>query len=128
MGLACAALIALAYLGFGARFAASFSTNPAVARTAERYIGWAVALPLAGIVSFVLDGAFVGSSWTRAMLGTMAIALAVFVATLFVARPLGDDGLWLAFTAFFVARGAGQAVMLPRLIRRSFSPRPALAA
>jgi MATE family multidrug resistance protein len=51
----------------------------------------------------------------------MAAALAVFVLALLAARPLGNHGLWLAFSLFFVARAAGQAVMLPGLVRRSFA-------
>jgi len=118
---ACAVLIALVYLAGGARLAASFSTAPAVTAATGAYIGWCVVLPLAGVASFVLDGVFVGSSWTRSMLVTMAAALAAFVVALFAARPLGNHGLWLAFTLFFVARAAGQALLLPGLTRRSFA-------
>ena len=32
--------------------------------------------------------------------------------------PLGNDGLWLAFTLFLVIRAAGQLILLPRLVRR----------
>ncbi|HWA60396.1 MAG TPA: MATE family efflux transporter [Caulobacteraceae bacterium] len=124
-GGACAMLIALAWLVAGARLASTFSTDPAVAGTAMRYIGWAVVLPLAGFASFVFDGVFIGASWTRAMLLTMAAALAVFVALLLAARGLGNHGLWLAFSVFFVARAAGQAVALPGLARRSFQGAPA---
>jgi MATE family multidrug resistance protein len=51
----------------------------------------------------------------------MAAALGVFVALLFATAPLGNHGLWLAFTLFFVARAAGQAVLMPGLARRSFA-------
>jgi MATE family multidrug resistance protein len=54
----------------------------------------------------------------------MAVALAGFVVMLFLARPLGNHGLWLAFSLFFVLRAAAQAVQLPRLIRRSFGAAP----
>jgi MATE family multidrug resistance protein len=37
-----------------------------------------------------------------------------------VAAPLANDGLWLAFSIFLIGRGGAQAIMLPRLIRRSF--------
>jgi MATE family multidrug resistance protein len=69
----------------------------------------------------VFDGVFIGSSWTRAMLTTMAGALSAFVAVLVAGRPLGDNGLWLAFTVFFIARAAGQAWLFPGLTRRSFA-------
>lgn len=117
-----AAVIALVYLLTGGRLAASFSTDPAVVATTGVHVGWAVALPLVGVLSFVLDGVFIGSSWTRAMMLSMAGALAVFLLVLVVARPLGNHGLWLAFSVFFVARGLGQTAMLPGLVRRSFRP------
>ena len=118
--LGAAAIITLVYAVFGARFAAAFSTAPAVIAASGTYAAWAVAMPLAGVVSFVFDGVFIGSSWTRAMLITMASALAVFVAGLAAFGSLGNNGLWLAFTLFFLARAAGQAWMLPGLMRRSF--------
>ncbi len=123
--LGAAAVIALIYALFGARFAAAFSAAPAVIAATGAYAGWAIAMPLAGVVSFVLDGVFIGSNWTLAMLMTMAGALAVFVAGLFAFGALGNHGLWLAFTLFFLARAAGQAWMLPGLTRRAFGPRKA---
>ena len=116
-----AVLIAAVYGLGGPRLAASFSTDPSVISATGTFAVWAIALPLAGVASFVFDGVFIGSSWTRAMLLSMAAALAVFVLLLVVARPLGNHGLWLAFSLFFVARAAGQAVMLPGLVRRSFA-------
>jgi MATE family multidrug resistance protein len=126
--LGAAALIALIYALFGARFAAAFSAAPAVVAATGAYAGWAIAMPLAGVVSFVLDGVFIGSNWTFAMLITMAGALAVFIAGIFAFGAMGNHGLWLAFTLFFLARAAGQAWMLPGLTRRAFGPRQALAA
>ncbi|WP_242922896.1 MATE family efflux transporter [Caulobacter sp. CCUG 60055] len=117
-----AAVIAAGYLLGGPRLAASFSTDPAVTAAARAYVGWAVLLPLLGVASFVYDGVFIGSSWTRAMLLSMAAALAAFVVALFAARPLGNHGVWLAFSLFFLARTAGQAWLTPRLTRRTFRP------
>ena len=116
-----AILVTLVYALAGARFAAAFSADPAVIATTRAYVGWAVALPLAGVASFVFDGVFIGSSWTRAMLISMGAALAVFVAGLVGFSPLANHGLWLAFTLFFVARAAGQAWLLPGLTRRAFA-------
>jgi MATE family multidrug resistance protein len=123
-GGATAMLVTLVYSLAGGRFAAAFSADRAVIAATRTYVGWAVAMPLAGVASFVFDGVFIGSSWTRAMLVSMGAALAVFVAGMAGFSRLGNHGLWLAFTLFFVARAAGQAVMLPGLTRRAF-PDPA---
>jgi len=120
-GAATALVISLAYLAAGASLAASFSTAPDVVAAARSYIVWVVVLPLAGVASFVFDGVFIGCSWTRAMLLSMAAALAGFVGLLVLTGPLGNHGLWLAFSLFFVLRAAGQAVQLPGLVRRSFA-------
>jgi len=104
----------------GRPFAASFSTDPAVANAASDYIIWVVVLPVLGVVSFVLDGVFVGAGWTRAMLGTMAVAMAIYCAMIFGMAPLENHTLWLAFGAFFMLRAAGQLAVMPRLVRATF--------
>lgn len=120
-GLAGGLLFSLLYAGLGARFAASFSTDPAVVATTLAFVPWAVLLPLLGVTSYVFDGVYIGATWTRAMLLTMAAAIAAYALLLFVAAPLGNHGLWLAFSLFLVARAAGQALMLPRLTRAAFA-------
>ncbi|WP_404480458.1 MATE family efflux transporter [Novosphingobium sp. BL-52-GroH] len=116
-GLALSGLYALA----GARLAGAFSTGPQVIAASAAYAPWLALLPVLGAASFVLDGVFVGAGWTRAMLGTMAVAMALYLALLAALAPLGNDGLWIAFAALLAARAAGQALVLPRLVRRSFS-------
>ncbi|MEA3066407.1 MAG: multidrug resistance protein family [Sphingomonadales bacterium] len=120
-GLAGGALFSLLYALLGARFAASFSTDPAVVATTLAYAPWAVLLPLLGVTSYVFDGIYIGATWTRAMLLTMGGACAVYAALLFAAAGMGNHGLWLAFSLFLVARAAAQALMLPGLTRRAFA-------
>ena len=119
-GLGFGALISFLYALGGARFAASFSTDPGVVATTLAYYRWALLLPLLGVTAYVFDGIYIGATWTRALLGTMVAAFACYAALLLAAGPLGNHGLWLAFTLFLVARAAGQALMLPRLQRRTF--------
>lgn len=121
-GVALSLVIALLYALAGRPFAASFSTDPAVVAVTLEYLPWAVLMPLVGVVSFVFDGVFIGATWTRAMLVTMAAAFLAYAALLALTAPLGNHGLWLAFTLFFVVRAAGQALALPRLVRGTFAP------
>jgi MATE family multidrug resistance protein len=126
-GLAGGALFSLLYAGLGARFAASFSTDPDVVATTLEYVRWAVLLPLLGVTSYIFDGVYIGATWTRAMLLTMAAAIAVYAGLLVAAAPLGNHGLWLAFSLFLVARAAAQAAILPRLTRATFAERARLS-
>lgn len=119
-GLAGGALFSLVYAAAGASFAATFSTDPEVVATTLAYVPWAVLLPVLGVSSYVLDGIYIGATWTRALLVTMGAACAVYAALLFAAGSMGNHGLWLAFTLFLVARAAAQAAMLPGLRRRTF--------
>jgi len=109
------------YFFHGAQLAAWFSTDESVVAETGTYVFWVSLLPLLGVASFVLDGVFVGAGWTRAMLGTMALALATYAGLLWLLHPLGNHGLWLAFTLFFIVRAAGQFAVLPRLTARCFS-------
>lgn len=120
-GAATGLLLTLTYALAGTPFAAWFSTDARVVATTGEYAAWIVALPLVGVASFVLDGVFVGAGWTRAMLGTMAAAMALYLLLLWLLHPLGNHGLWAAFTIFFIARALGQFLVLPRLTHRSFS-------
>jgi MATE family multidrug resistance protein len=123
-GAAAALVITLVYAAAGSQLAASFSTAPEVVAAVRTYLVWLVLLPVAGVASFVLDGVFIGSSWTRAMLQTMAAALVGYVALLWLGRPLGNHGLWLAYVLFFLLRAVGQLTLLTGLVRRSFAPLP----
>lgn len=121
----CACLIAIVYFLSAPHLAASFNTNASVTGITAQYFGWVAILGMLGYCSFILDGVFVGAGWSRAMFGTMLSALAKFVFLLALLMPLGNNGLWIAFCAFFVARAGAQFMLLPRLIERDFSPRTA---
>ncbi|KQM19085.1 MATE family efflux transporter [Novosphingobium sp. Leaf2] len=109
------------YAFAGQPLAATFSADPAVIAAIADYAPWLALLPILGVASFVFDGVFVGAAWTRAMLGTMVVASIIYLALLCALQPLKNHGLWAAFAALFAARAISQAVMLPRLIRRSFA-------
>ncbi len=121
-GFAAACVVALGFALFADPLLASFAATDAVAAAAQAQGGWLVVIPFAGVAGFVFDGVFVGSSWTRALLGTMLAAVVVYAAALWLTWPMGNTGLWLSFTAFLVARAVAQALLLPRLLKTGFSP------
>ena len=96
-------------------------TDQAVVREAAmRYLPWAAILPLTSVAGFQLDGVFIGATRTRELMKAMAVSLAVYLlAAWTLAGPLGNHGLWLALTAFMVARGVTLWVQLPSIERAS---------
>lgn len=106
IGLCGALLFSAVYALLGEYIISLLSDNPTVCLVAVRYLPWAVGVPLCGFLAFVWDGIFVGQVRTRAMLLSMALAMAVFFLLYFT---LGDSllnhGLWLAFDAYLLVRG-----------------------
>jgi len=78
-----------------------------------------VALPLVSVWCFLFDGVYIGATAAAAMMVTMGVAFAIYLALL---EPMtaqwGLHGLWGAVLVFMAARGLAQAVWYPRLERR----------
>ncbi len=121
-GFIAAAIVAAAFWLLADPVLASFAATDDVRRTAQANAYWLMIFPFAGVAGFVLDGVFVGASWTRALLATMVIASACYATALWLTWPLGNTGLWLAFTIFLVTRAAAQLLLLPRQLDRAFGP------
>lgn len=83
-----------------------FSDDANVVAFASDYKIWVALAPIAGMAAFVWDGVFVGLTATRAMLGSLATATAIFFGVYFLA-PLadGNNKLWLAYSVFLATRG-----------------------
>jgi MATE family multidrug resistance protein len=112
-GIAFAALYAVA----GDAVVGLLTDLPAVAAAARAQLPWLAALPLLALWCFLFDGVFIGAMRTRAMRDTMVLAvLGVYLPLWWATRGLGNAGLWLAFDAFFLARG----VALGRVLLREF--------
>ena len=120
-GLVAAAIVALFFLIFADPILESFAATESVAREAHAQAYWLAIIPFAGVTSFVFDGVFVGASWSRAMLLSMAGSALVFVAALWLTWPLGNAGLWASFTLFLLVRALLQALLMPGRMRASFA-------
>jgi MATE family multidrug resistance protein len=115
-----ALVIAALYCLEAGPVAAAFSTSAEVVASVETYIGWAAVMPIVGVISFVFDGVFIGAGWTRGMLHSMALSLAGFLVLLMLTQGLGNNGLWLSFSAFFLLRALTQFLLMPGLLVRNF--------
>lgn len=113
-------LVAFAAFLVGPSFIGFVSTNAAVRSAARHDLVFAALTPLCGALAFTFDGVFIGATWTGAMRNTMLAALGLYVGAVFLLKPLGNDGLWLALLAFLLARGLGQAALYPRSAAETF--------
>ncbi len=108
-----AGVTALCFTGVYGVFSESvlgfFNPSAAVLAVAREYIWWAVAVPMAGFLAYLLDGLLVAVSSTSIMRNVMIISAAIFFTTFFLLRPvLGNDALWLAYILFLASRGGFQ--------------------
>lgn len=79
-----------------------------VRSTANRYLPWMIASPLVSVWCFLYDGVYVGATRAKDMRNIMLFsAIAVFLPAWYLTRPLGNDGLWLAYLLFMASRGVG---------------------
>lgn len=117
-----AAAFSLAFWAGGPALIDVLTDLPGVRAAAREYLPWLVLSPLVSVWSFVYDGVFVGTTWAREMRNVMlGAALLVFLPAWYLALPLANHGLWLAFTIFMAARGAGMALAYARVLSRPAS-------
>ena len=117
-GVAVAAVVAAVFWAVGGHIIESFAATSAVAEAGLALVPWLIVIPFAGVAGFVLDGVFVGASWTRELFLTMLGAAAGYALLLWITWPLGNDGLWLSFVAFLALRAGLQLAVIPRLLSR----------
>lgn len=109
-------VFSLAYWAVGPAIVGLLTSLPDIRATALEYLPWLVVLPVVSLWSFLYDGVYVGATLSREMRIVMtASAVLVFLPVWYATRGLGNHGLWLAFTAFMVARGLGMHLWFNRL-------------
>lgn len=88
-----------------------------VREIAVQFLPWLIVSPLISVWSFLYDGVFVGATRARDMRNIMlASAFLVFLPSWYFLQPLGNHGLWLAFTLFMASRGVGMHVIYRRRV------------
>ena len=112
-------LFTLTYFVGGRAFLGLFSNDKTVVETAMTYFPWALLIPVAGVAAFLWDGIFIGTTSTLYMLFAALIATALFFGIWEMAHnALGNNGLWLAFIAYLIARGIVQTFLYPSIRRK----------
>lgn len=78
----------------------------AIREVAAQYLPWIIALPLLSVPSFLLDGVYIGATWSKPLRNTILFAsFLVFLPVWYLSQSLANHGLWLAYSSFIVARG-----------------------
>jgi MATE family multidrug resistance protein len=96
---------AVFYMG-GEFFIRSISNIPAVISFANQHLFWVVILPLIACWCYLYDGIYIGLMQFSIMRNSMLIASFVcFFPAWFFFKPLGNHGLWAAFSIFMLVRG-----------------------
>lgn len=117
IGLALALVATLIFLLLPEPILFLLSNKPEIIDTALHYAPWVAMVPIAGFAAFLWDGIFVGATFSRGLLSSMAIATVIFFAIYLLLRGIwGNNALWLAFNSYLFIRGAVQFVMWRRFV------------
>ncbi len=93
-----------------------FTNQIEVLAAANSLLPWMLVLPFLSVWCYQLDGIFIGTTHSREMRNAMIISAAFFFAlTLLLIPPLGNTGLWLAFSIFMIIRAITLFLYYPRI-------------
>ena len=113
-GAAMTLLFTAVYVVGGLTFLHLLTDEPLVVEASRDYVWWAYLIPLAGVAAFVWDGIYIGTTHTRGMLLSSAVATVVFFAAVALSMPLlANHGLWLSMLLYLLMRGVVQTVLQP---------------
>ncbi|OWV77532.1 MATE family efflux transporter [Rhizobium sp. N122] len=108
-----AAIVSAFFFLAGPWLISVLTTSPEVRQAAASYLPWAAVTGLTGALAFLMDGVFIGATWSAEMRNRMLMSFAGYLAMLAVFVPLfGNHGLWLAMNAFLLFRGFFLAVLV----------------
>lgn len=121
-GFAMAVVLSCIFLLWGGSLIDIMTTEPTVRELARTYLPFAALTPLLGVLSFIMDGVFIGATWSRDMRNMMLLSLVLFLGAWWVLMPLyGNTGLWIAFLIFLAARGFSLWFLCKKRIAESFA-------
>lgn len=103
---------AILYALFPTPFVRIISDNQTIIEQVQPYYIYMVLIPVITFAAFLWDGIYIGATASKAIRNTMMISsLLVFLPLWYFLVPLfGNDGLWIAFLGFMVARGVSMTL------------------
>ena len=118
-GLALAA--AVFFFTVGPALIRLLTTSQEVRAAAETYLPWAAVTGLTGALAFLMDGVFIGATWSSDMRNMMLLSFLAFSAALLTLAPaFGNDGLWASLHVFLLVRGFSLLTILRVRLREAF--------
>lgn len=94
------------YYFFGSTLISLMTSLATVKATAFHSLPWVILLALISVPGFLLDGVFIGAAWSKPLRNaTLFSSLIVFFPIWYLFQQLLNQGLWLAYTCFILARG-----------------------
>jgi len=97
---------------FGHALIHSMTNVDAVRNMAYLYLPWVIILPIVCVWGFVFDGIFVGATRSTEMRNTMIFAsIFCFLPCWYFTQAMGNNGLWLSFAVYMLARGMSMGLI-----------------
>ena len=97
---------------------ALMTSLPDVQDVALEFLPWSVAVPIALVWGYMLDGFFNGATRAADMRNAIILCVCVYAAAYAVLVPrFGNHGLWASFFLLQAARAATLGALFPRLAR-----------
>ncbi len=112
--------VAAVLLAAGDTLIALMTASPDVRIEARKFLIYAAAAPLAGVLAYAFDGVYIGATWTRDLRNLMVLTLVLYFAVWAALIPFGNTGLWVSFVVFLGVRGLLQLARYPALLRLTF--------
>lgn len=89
----------------------------------REFLIFAALTPVVGVGAFLMDGVYIGATWSRDMRNMMLASLALYLLAAYTLTPaMGNTGLWLSFLLFLGIRGITLGMILPRRMDATFGP------
>lgn len=117
-GAVASGLFTLAFALGGDAIMAVLTDNAAVRTAAHDYLWVTMAVPFVSLAAFIYDGLFIGTTSTRGMLTSIAIATAAYFAI--ALTTTSNAALWTAFLVYMALRGAVQHLLMGKIKARRF--------
>ncbi|SIQ60823.1 putative efflux protein, MATE family [Rhizobium sp. RU20A] len=109
------------FLVFGSALIDLLTTVADVRAEAHTYLPWVALTAVTGALAFLMDGVFIGATWSRDMRNMMLLSFLVFAGSALALVPvLGNHGLWAALNLFLLMRGVLLIARVPARSAESF--------